>query len=224
MNTNKRKQQNPKKRFKSFKTLKSCGIGIVPIPLNIGHQPKNLKMTTKYSDVVVSGTTITSAGTVTPLTNIAQGVTVNQRVGDSALLEALFLNFDVNVANSDVFTTSRILVFQWLVNTALHVPVIADILQTASTLSMVNFNTSNQYIVLLDELIFQSGLATAPTATSLVGRSHAISVSSAKKRLEWNAAVTTGSNQIFILYISDSAIAPFPGLNYTSRVLFDESI
>jgi len=209
----------------TFKKEPRSLLGSVPVPLGIGHQIAKGGRSIKYSDVNVTASSMTTAGTVTPITVIGQGVTVTQRVGDTAFLERLYINFDINAANSDVFTTARVMIFQWLVNTDLHVPVIADILQGGLlTLSMMNYQHSNQFHVLFDRLFTLTGLATAPTVGSLIAYSGEVSLAPAKKALEFTPAATTGSNQLFIMYLSDSALAPFPALNYTIRVMFDEEV
>jgi hypothetical protein len=175
----------------------------------------------KFVDTTAT-TTITSAGATAALTSIAQGNQVGQRDGDMGTLQQFFFNFSCDAANADIFTRSRIILFQWYPNTALIAPVIGNILQTASPYAFYNYDLSNQYHIIKDFMISSAGLAAAPTSASSIFFGDYIDIRSCKKRMEWSPASVNGSNQLFLLYVSDSLIAPFPNFVYNSRVVYTD--
>jgi len=178
----------------------------------------------KIFDVNVSATSVGAGATLIPLSNMAQGVGRSQRVGDSASLIGLNMTYEIVQLNADIYSDTRVIIFQWFPNTALLVPVLADILQNTAAIglySQYNWENRDQYRILYDRLHSQSGLATAPTSTSnesVLNRRVGVQ----RKLMEFAIASTTGSNQLYVLWISDSSIAPFPIINFTSRVKFTD--
>jgi hypothetical protein len=177
----------------------------------------------KFSESTAT-VSITSAGTLTSLLNVAQGNLVTNRDGDVGEYESFFFNFSVDAANADIFTRSRIILLQWHPNTVLVVPTIATILQTVTPYSFYNFAESDQFTIVKDFMISSCGLATAPTSSSSMFVGGQIDISAIKKRIQWAPAVNSGSNQLYILYISDSVIAPFPNLVYNSHIDFTDRV
>jgi len=208
------------------RTLNTFGdVNVVQIGSN-GAQLQRGRKTLKYIDQV-HNIQVASTGDVFPLLNVTQGVSSSQRVGDSGWLEKMYINFKLNTANSDVYTTSRIIIFQWLPNTSLAggSPTAGQILQTVTEgpLSFYDFQNSNQFIILLDLIIGQSGTADSPTTSSNVIWGGEIPLR-CNRKIEWSQGTTFGSNQIYLLDISDSVLAPFPILNLNSRIFFDDSL
>jgi len=156
------------------------------------------------------------------LTNIGQGVGVSQRTGDTVFYKKLFLNYTIDAQNSDIFSNGRVIVFQWKPNTTLLAPTVADILQTTSMYSMYDWQNSNQYIIIYDKIHSLAGLATAPSASGNQNFFGSISLSKALKRVEFTTAAAGGSNQLFLLIIGDSVLAPFPTFTYQTRITYSQ--
>jgi len=163
-------------------------------------------------------------GTITALSgNITGGSGVRQRTGDTIKLLRAYINYQIESINADVFTTARILIFQWIPSTTLTgPPLVAEILQSASNLAMHNFQLSQQYRVLYDVQHSFAGTTGAPTSAGNQGYGGLIDVSKALKMLEFEEAAVTGTNQLFMLTISDSLVAPYPNFNFISRVIYTE--
>jgi len=178
----------------------------------------------KYFDSAITTVSPSTTAAVSSLTGIAQGVGVTQRTGDTLIQNRFFLNYNVVVANADVYSSTRVIVFRYRVNTSLAVPVGTTVLQSSSDLSFYNFQLSNQYEILYDKVHFNSGTATAPTASTYNGFYGEIPLGGnmAARTQEFSLASVFGSNQLYILYVSDSGIAPFPSLTYASRLIFTE--
>lgn len=176
----------------------------------------------KIFDAPVANATVTNVGTVTNLIIPTQGTGAGQRTGDTIQLRKMTLNYTLTTQNADIFNRVRILVFIWKPNTFLVAPTLATLTNgtgTTTTQWMYDWQYSNQFIILYDKIHYLSGLATAPTVGGCQGGSIEMNLNS---RVEFSPGSTLGSNQVFILYISDSLVAPFPLLEYMSRVQYSE--
>jgi len=112
--------------------------------------------------------------------------------------------------------------FQWHPNSGLVAPTVGSILQTASMLSMYDWQNSNQFIILYDVVHSFAGTDSAPTASTnqlFFGR---IGIGQAVKRSMFTTAAATGSEQFYLLLISDSLLAPSPNLSGNTRVTYCE--
>lgn len=176
---------------------------------------------TKYFDTTSTGTSIDYSGTLVNLTLIPQGSTDVTRVADKATLRAVRLNFAFGVG--DAFNEFRIIIFQWYPNTTLLSPIVADILAyTGSNLACQSpyvHDYQNQHAVLLDRR-FQ--LVNGTEAAVMV-RKYKLPMKYCRKTINFTAGTTGGSNHLYALFISDSAAATHPNVQYITRVYFDDS-
>lgn len=185
---------------------------------------KRGKSQTKINDIQ-NITSVSSTGSIlTGLSGPGQGVALNQRTGDIIYLDKMYLTYTCDSANSDVFASLRVIIFQWRPNSALVMPAVNDILQNSgfNVCSMYDWNYSNQYTILYDRLHTFAGTSTAPTASTNQCWSGEISLASCQRRSQFQLATTLGSNQLYCLVISDSAVIPFPNFTMVSRVTYTE--
>jgi len=178
----------------------------------------------KIFDLNVSAANVGSGSTLNVLSSPAQGVGRSQRTGDSITLHSLNVTYAIVQANTDIYSDTRIIIFQWFPNTSLSSPVLADILENTGAIGLYSqyaWDTRDQYRIMYDRLHSQAGLATAPTATTNVSVFNR-KVGVPRKNIDFTTGVTSGSNTLWTLWISDSAIAPFPLLNFTSRLKFTD--
>lgn len=188
-----------------------------------GRQPEQQAgIMLKFIDAAYSiNPTATGVISATPINAPLQGVGVSQRTGDTIYMKKLYINYAIDAANSDIYSTARVMIFQWHVNTQLATPAVADILQSANIYSMYNWQYSNQVKVLYDRVHFFSGLATAPTSASNQGYYGSIKLDCIKK-VQFDSGLSLGSQSLWVMTISDSALAPFPLLNIYTRVVYSE--
>jgi len=190
-------------------------------PIKVGRRNRYGK-TLKFFDSTYTTYTPSTSGVLQNLTTISQGVTESNRVGDICHLKHLVVNYNCNAANADVFSSVRVVIFQWRSNIALIAPVVTDIFQIAADGigAMFDVNYSDMFTILYDKLHSFSGTFTAPTASSNQNWAGYIDLTKANCKINFAAGSATGSNFIYLLAISDSAIAPFPNLVLKSRVFF----
>jgi len=177
----------------------------------------------KVSDTLITVSPL-SSGNVTLVTTIPQGTALNQRTGDVIYIDKLYMIYECNAANADVFSSMRIIIFQWVPNSALVVPAPADILQNVSQSvnAFYDWNFADQFRILYDRLHSFAGTATTPTASTNQCYAQCISKRKYMKRLNFSPGNTTGSNQIYCLSISDSGVIPSPNLTLNFRITFSE--
>jgi hypothetical protein len=179
------------------------------------------KQKQKYWDVTY-GISLVVGGAISDLTAIAQNVSVTGRTGDNCTINKFILNIDLEAINADIFSTSRLIFFQWKPNSALVTPAVSSVLQSAAPTSMYNFAFSNQYVVLHDIVVAHCGVAAAPTTSGHIVFFGPIQLNKKNfsPRIEFSTAATTGANKLYMLSITDSVIAPSPNLILQSRILF----
>jgi len=182
---------------------------------------------TKYFDVLSLGNAIGSGATTFLVDNIPQGVSQSHRIGDFVSIRKIILNYSIYTVNSDIVTTIRLVLFRWVPDNSLHTVVVGDILESpasANTLSHYNFQLQDNYEVLWEKQFQQSGIPTAPTDRSNVGATGLIIPVGKHPDQEFQLGSNSGSNQLYFLAISDSALTPFPILNFSFRFYFEDSI
>lgn len=180
--------------------------------------------------------------TIIDLTQITQGVSGAQRVGDVARLVRLHVSLLLNNgvgATANARTISRVIFFQYLGdNSVANKPTIIDFLQTNAnnagntygSFSTYDIDYGRQYRVLWDSgmilTIGTNGLAALGVPP--VGVYHKLDFNIPLKRAQRDLAFYTGGitgpNHIFMLLTSDQAtIATNPTYNITSEARFTDA-
>lgn len=181
----------------------------------------------KYLDVLSIANNIGAGGTLFSLSLVPQGDQQLQRVGDFIQPLKLIMNFSMYVVNADIVTTTRMIFFRWLPSTALVVPVIASILESpaaANVLSHYNFQNQDNYQVLLEKQFQSAGVVAAPTTSSSIGRTGWSIPLGRKPEIEFALGATSASNHLYMLVLSDSSVTPFPILNFSTRLYFEDTV
>lgn len=159
---------------------------------------------------------------VTDLTLVAQSVGAAGRVGEQIRFHDLDLRYACTVA--DTYNHCRIIIFQWFVDTAVLNPTAAYIMDvnavstTAYTYEApYNSVQPERFRILYDSQfhVTGSGGATDPIQQGTTRTAHVqIYANRVKNPITFNGAATSGMNHVFLLAISDSAIASHPLISY----------
>jgi hypothetical protein len=168
---------------------------------------------------------IGAGATLQSLCGMLQGNIQGDRVGDMAFLRRVQITYQIVQANSDLYTDTRIIFFQWFPNTTLAIPVLANILPNTSTVglySTTNWQYRDQYRILYDVIHSQSGSTTSLTSTSNINVHNRL-INGYKRNLVYTPGTAFGENQIYLLMISDSAATPFPVISYAFRVEYTDA-
>lgn len=165
-----------------------------------------------YVVSTVTNDNITSAGTLTHLSNIAQGDTQGTRTGNSILARSLFGRIGLEMNPTATVSRIRILIVcdnQQIADTS---PSATDVLLTASTLSSLDTATyPNRFKVLKDMLITLDD-------AKMMGSSFKINIPM-YKHIKYNGANSTdiAKNGIYILYISSESVN-YPTISYNLKL------
>lgn len=163
----------------------------------------------------------TAAGVIQHITPPAQGLGVSNRVADQITLKRLL--FKLNVIGADATNVLRMIIFRTSQDNTVvaNIPTPLSVLQTLSVMSMYNFTADrdNEIKILYDRTIAVSAGGTYDVALhgNLYGKRLG------KKRLIFDAAVTTGTDQIYVLWISDSVAGPHPNVAGTFRLEYTDA-
>ena len=169
-----------------------------------------------------SSYTPTSSGTIDCLSNVPIGTGPSQRVGDSARLQSVEINWTAAINSSETINTVvRCIVFKDHANGG-ATPSVNDVLETSGAspamLSMPDYvNTRERFTILCDDLYQLSKNGTE----AIVRRFQA----SPKNHLRWRAsagAITDiAEGHLFVLFISDEATNT-PTVRLYSRVVYTD--
>ncbi len=186
------------------------------IPKLMVHGPQ-----VKYYDVNAAGSVSTTAN-YNALSALAQGTGQSQRVGDLIYPIKLDVFMNVITANADIYNTCRFVFLRWKPNTAGLTPGTTSILESPAsqgTLSHYNYEGRQEYTVLKDMFEAYTGTSTAPTVDSNKVYRFTIPLGGSQV---FNLGATTGTNQLYFLNLSDSAITPFPQVNLWTRLWYTD--
>jgi hypothetical protein len=180
----------------------------------------------KYFDTLSVANSIGSGGTIFPLCGIPQGDSQSSRVGDFVSPLEMLFNFSLYTVNTDIITTVRLIWFKWRPSTATTTITVASILEAPSSsnvLSHFNFQLQQQYQVLHERQFACSGTTTNPTVNSNFGAT-GLPIPIGGQSMEYSLGSVNGTNQFFLLAISDSALTPFPILNFSNRLYYEDTV
>jgi hypothetical protein len=163
--------------------------------------------------VSANATTIDYSGSVTSLSDVAQGDTDSDRDGDSLTVKAL--EFRYNVVCADSNNAMRCIGFMWRPNISTPTPsnVLYALPGTISApFTPFSIDYKEQFVVLWDNLHqLSSASATSACAVELHKFNH---------KIQYIAGSTVGSFKLFVLFVSDSAAASHPTTTWQSRLLY----
>lgn len=193
----------------------------------------------KYFHYVQAATAVSTTADVSgsPF-DIVQGDQDQERDGDR-LQWCGTLEFNLQVVSgqtagtSDLYNNVRVMLFQWHpTSTSAPSPVASDVLSQGPSgnpdiYSVYNHDTRQNYKILFDR-VYRVTLNTngtiADNSNSTTGiRRLRISMKKARKDVQYVGNGLQGTNRIFLLTVSDSALATHPTLAFASKIFFRDS-
>lgn len=141
------------------------------------------------------------AGIIQDCTLVSQGDTDTTRDGDMLQASSLGVRYSLT-QNESSHNIVRMIFLQWYPSS---VPTVSDILLVTGgleVLSMYNTDQAPNYKILYDKTHYMNQRFTS--ASSVVGKS--MKLKSFRPKFQYVASTTVGTNHIYMLAISDSAI------------------
>lgn len=162
-----------------------------------------------------------AAGVISRIQTPAQGDGLSERSGDQILLKAL--QFRLSVIGADTTNKIRIVIFRWSQDNSIgaNVPTVTGILQNLDVMSFYNYTSykNDRMTVLYDRTVS----TTFTDANQVIVLHTLYGKKLGKKILEFNAASTLGTNQIYMLLISDSVAATHPSVTGFMQLRYTDS-
>jgi hypothetical protein len=202
--------------FKRAPARLGKGKGLSSKQKRIIQQMLEKDMEVKYVPTSTAATAVTYAGTITLLSNIAQGQTDLTRVGDSAIIKSVEINCMCQPA--DAVNMIRLIVFQWHSPSApTPIDVLSEVSTTRAPLSAYQHDLRDQFTVFIDEL-FVLDTTAHPIAAKIIKKFKGWSVD----EIQFQGASITQMNGIYMLWISDSSAVTHPTATWFSNVEFTD--
>lgn len=186
----------------------------------------------KYFQYATAGIAVSASPTIisSPFL-IPQGDTDQSRDGDRLMWAGkVDLRVEAIIGSSDPYNNVRLILFQWHPNST---PAVEDLLldgpsEAPDLFSQFNHDKRQEYKILFDKtwkLVGNGSSASVPyTQASTTGiKRFKISLKKARKQVQFAGGGTTGTNKLYLMYMSDSAVTPHPSISYTTKVFFRDS-
>lgn len=170
---------------------------------------------TKIYDVI-SYVSPTTAGIITDLSTISQGVTAKDRVGD--VIAPMYLDIRYVITDADTTQLFRVMIFKWHADDASDAPQLNELLQDTAgygCISPLKWEDKERFTVLYDKRI----VIRLPSVIQ-EGHSKRIKISG---KTNYNGSSTTGSGHIYALFLSDSGVAPHPSILFYGRLYYKDA-
>lgn len=195
---------------------------------------KTVKPELKHHDVVENRRELFNSFLSTAmynLTSISQGTQDTQRIGDRIQLKSILVRLllQYNTNPQDRTPLIRIIVFQWKEDNGAVAPLPQNILQSATggvpgdVLRPYTLDTNQTYKVLFDKIFSLSINAGSDTIVSDIYINKKFG-----KLIEYSNAVTTGTNQIYLMAVTSdnigiTTLGELPLMTMRSRVRYTDS-
>lgn len=174
----------------------------------------------KAIDSTVSGSP-SDTGVISRVLTPAQGDGLSQRSGDQIILKAL--QFRLSIIGADNTNKVRIIFFRWSQDNSIgaNVPTVNGVLQNIDVMSFYNYTSykNDRMTILYDRTVS----TTFTDANQVVVLHTLYGKKLGRKVLEFNAASTLGTNQIYMLLISDSVAISHPTVTGYMQLRYTDS-
>jgi len=198
---------------------------------NLIHRNQELKY---FATVASAGAISSTMGLATSNFDVPQGDTDQSRDGDQ-LMWCGHIDFHMQMVNGqgatgDIYNNIRLILFQWHPNTT---PAALDVFIAGPSggpdvYSQYNHDKRQMFTILWDKNFTTVGNASAATSpnTNFVTtgiKKFRIPLTKAQKKVQYSGGTTSGTNRIYLAFVSDSALATHPTLAYTTKIVFRDS-
>lgn len=187
---------------------------IVQTKLNASREKKFI-LTSRVGD------SISYSGTIYALTNVAQGTTDSDRVGDRIYIKSVQVRWNMKIA--DVYNQCRVILFQWdQDNSGLTMQrLLAGTLVGTNNAPLAPYahDFSKDRRILYDKSFILDGVdKVAETDTTYVTRGFM------DRRIQYySGSSTTGNGFLFLAVISDSSAINHPTLDFVAKVTYTDA-
>lgn len=183
---------------------------------------------------------VSTSGVFTSLTNITQGASNFQRVGNEVTLSRIRFHMTIapsQGAGADDYNRVRVIIFRWKEDDAINSPTaINEILDNASSGAglvgvdwPVNYQDRSDYEILYDKVHTLNPMfafTSAGAATTDWAQSDAKTIRVNKRlnhKVVFNGTATEGHSKLYLLVMSDSSAPAHPSYGFAGQILYKDS-
>lgn len=197
---------------------------------------------TKYLPIFSSSAAVaaSTAGVFTSLTQIDQGPSQNNRIGNQVTLKKISFRMSIVPAENpaaDTYNRVRVMIFKWKEDDGVNTPALGEILDSTSTSAGIlpvewplNHVTRRDYTIIYDKVFTlnptfafnSSGVATGDFSRA---ESRTINVNrklSGEVMFNGGSGVFTGHGKVYLLVVSDSAAVPHPSYAFAGNIFYKD--
>jgi len=165
--------------------------------------------------------TIDWTGTVIDLTSIDHRVAEGQRIGDTVTPSSLDIRWQLTHGDNE--NALRVLLIQWHQDTQVFLPGVSSVLEgltlNATTAPFAHYNKNNRTdFRVIKDFTLKTGIS-ASTRTQ-IGR---INLTKAVRPVNFNGQLTSGTDKIYLMLVSDSGAATHPGVIFNCRLNYRDA-
>lgn len=179
---------------------------------------------TKYWDQGSAGQSFTFNAVINDISAVPQGTTDTSRIGDQFEIRGIHLRYEYfMVAANDFTNVCRMIIFQYMQSDqSAGTPVPAEVLQTLGVADapMSPYMNDERPVI---KVLYDKTHCISSNGPAVVVAKKNVNIKFARKKVQYTAAGTTGTNKIFMLLVSDSNSANLPTARWRTRLLFDDA-
>ncbi len=168
--------------------------------------------------IVQSTASVDYGGTIIDLSSIAQGDSDITRDGDRILVKEV--DFRSFVSPGDATNLMRIILFQWVPDSATTTPLVTNVVQTTGSSTAPVSYRSIDFVKAVK--IFHDEIVKVDTYHLIELGKHVIHKRGYDPQIQFTGA-TSRTNGIYMMVISDSAAANHPSIGYYCTLRYTDS-
>jgi hypothetical protein len=181
--------------------------------------PRVMLTSPRYIEVDI-GMNVVGSWTIIDLLPVTQGIGDSNRLGQMIRVHDIDIIGSLNAQNADIFTDTRLVLFQWTHQSALLPPNMANVMQDVNSFySPYNRDACKCYTILSDIKFTQSGTGSNPSPSGNLLYLVKLFKNFVKNIIMANAT-SSGFDKFYLAGISTSSLIPFPRLEGRCMIRF----
>lgn len=221
-------------------------VGLNPVQRKQVKRLVEADVETKHYQDGIAPFAVSNSGAIIALSNMPQNTSAAGRIGDSVNLKSMDFNFDCIASQGtlgtwlagDAYNNLRVILFRWHENSVSSSPSVSSILNTTlgSYTYLAPYNLDNMeagmFSIMYDRTFILENTPYWNGSTTLFasGQSSIHNVINKKiygralgrKKINYNGSALTGTGNIFMLVVSDSAATPHPYAQYAYSINYTD--
>lgn len=195
-----------------------AGVNSIPYLIkSVGLLKSLVNSEYKYIDSGTVNLTFNNTGTVSYLTDVAQGLGDEDRIGNTILLKDIYFRYEIAMNATASATTIRVILFCDKETDGVS-PTVGQVLETVNYLAPLNQDSSKRFVVLKDITMSMS------IYNNRIKAGKFYKILNIHTRYDGTGATVADArqNQFFLLTISNE-VSAVPTINYNCRIKFYDS-